>query len=57
VDYLRHHGRGKVLFGSNYPSWPAKDCLEGVDSLELDEATARLFLHDNAVRVFKLDDV
>jgi uncharacterized protein len=57
VDYLRHHGRRKVLFGSNYPAWPAKDCLEGFDSLKLDEATARLFLYENAVRVFKLDDV
>jgi predicted TIM-barrel fold metal-dependent hydrolase len=57
ADYLRHHGRHKVLFGSNYPAWPAKDCLEGFDSLGLDEATARLFLHDNAVRVFKLEDI
>jgi uncharacterized protein len=57
VDYLRHHGRRKVLFGSNYPAWPAKDCLEGFDSLELEEATARLFLYESAVRVFKLDDI
>jgi uncharacterized protein len=57
VDYLRHHGRRKMLFGSNYPAWPTKDCLEGFDGLGLDEAIARLFLHDNAVRVFKLEDV
>jgi predicted TIM-barrel fold metal-dependent hydrolase len=57
VNNLRHHGRRKVLFGSNYPAWPAKDCLEGFDSLGLDEATARLFLYENAVRVFRLDDV
>lgn len=56
VEYLRHHGRRKVLFGSNYPAWPAKDCLEDFDTLNLDEATARLFLYENAVRVFKLED-
>jgi uncharacterized protein len=57
VDYLRAHGRRKVLFGSNYPAWPAADCLEGFESLALDDAAASLFLHDNAVRVFKLGDV
>jgi predicted TIM-barrel fold metal-dependent hydrolase len=57
MDYLRHHGRRKVLFGSNYRAWPPKNCLEGFDSLELEEGTARLFLHDNAVRVFKLADI
>ena len=27
LDYLRGHGRRKVLFGSNHPAWPAADCL------------------------------
>jgi predicted TIM-barrel fold metal-dependent hydrolase len=54
VEFLKGHGRRKVLFGSNHPAWPAVDCLEAFDSLGLDEQTARLFLHDNAVRAFKL---
>jgi len=54
VDYLRGHGRKKVLFGSNHPAWPAADCLKGLDALELDAATAALFLHENAERVFSL---
>jgi uncharacterized protein len=54
VDYMRGHGRQKVLFGSNYPAWPAKDCLEDFAMLKLDEPTARLFLYENATRVFKL---
>ena len=27
ADYLRGHGRRKVLFGSNLPAWPPVDCL------------------------------
>jgi uncharacterized protein len=55
VEYMRGHGRQKVLFGSNYPAWPAKDCLEDFEILNLDETTARLFLYENATRVFKLE--
>ncbi len=54
VDYLRAHGRRKVLFGSNHPAWPARDCLEGLESLGLDHETEALFLHGNAERVFRL---
>ena len=54
VDYLRAHGRKKVLFGSNHPAWPAHVCLDGLDTLELDAETEALFLHENAERVFAL---
>jgi len=54
VEYLRGHGRRKVLFGSNHPAWPAKDCLDGLDTLELDAETEALFLHQNAEQVFSL---
>ena len=54
VDYLRGHGRRKVLFGSNHPAWPAADCLAGLAELGLDEGTRELFLHGNAERVFGL---
>jgi predicted TIM-barrel fold metal-dependent hydrolase len=52
VDYMKHHGRSKVLFGSNHPAWPAKDCLEGLSELGLDAETEDLFLRGNAQRVF-----
>lgn len=52
VDYLRAHGRKKVLFGSNHPAWPAPMCLEGFESLDLDAETEELFLYRNAERVF-----
>jgi predicted TIM-barrel fold metal-dependent hydrolase len=54
VQYMRDHGRRKVLFGSNHPAWPARDCLEGLDTLGLDAETTELFLHANAERVFNL---
>jgi uncharacterized protein len=54
VGYLRGHGRGKVLFGSNHPAWPAARCLEDFATLELDPDAAALFLHGNATRVFGL---
>jgi len=54
VDYLRTHGRRKVLFGSNHPAWPARDCLGGLDALGLDAETTERFLHGNAERVFGL---
>src|SRR5206468_11592144 len=42
VEYLRGHGRRKVLFGSNHPAWPASACLEELDTLGLDTETERL---------------
>jgi len=54
IDYLRGHGRRKVLFGSNYPMLSPAACVDELPRLELDEEARRLFLHDNAVRVFKL---
>jgi predicted TIM-barrel fold metal-dependent hydrolase len=56
VDYLRGHGRRKVLFGSSHPAWPAADCLKDLASLQLDDEAASMFLHGNADRVFGLAD-
>ncbi|MCX8072304.1 MAG: amidohydrolase family protein [Candidatus Binatia bacterium] len=53
-EFLRGHGRSKVLFGSNYPMIFPADCLTEIDSLELDEQARRLFLGENACRVFRL---
>jgi predicted TIM-barrel fold metal-dependent hydrolase len=54
VAYLRGHGRHKVLFGSNHPAWPAAECLKDLPSLQLDDEATRMFLSDNAARVFGL---
>lgn len=54
VDYLRGHGRHKVLFGSNYPMLTPGKALDGLDSLGLDESAMSLFLGLNAERVYRL---
>lgn len=53
-DFMRGHGRKKVLFGSNFPMITPTDCLADLDALGLDEEAKRLFLGDNARRVFAL---
>ena len=55
VDYLRGHGRSRVLFGTNWPMLSASRCLERIDDLDLDTETTALFLGGNAERVFRLD--
>ncbi len=54
VDYLKHHGSRKVLFGSNYPMISPGAALADIESLGLDEDVRRLFLAGNAVRVYGL---
>jgi uncharacterized protein len=55
VEYMKTgSGRGKVLFGSNYPMILPAAALDGIDALGLDEATRALYLHENARRVFGL---
>ncbi len=55
VEFMRSHGREKVLFGTNYPMIPPARALEGFDALGLDPDAAAKFLSENAVRVFKLN--
>lgn len=52
VEYMRRHGRGKVLFGTNYPMITPAQALERLDQLGLDDEARELFLHGNAARLF-----
>lgn len=54
VEYLRGHGKKKVLFGSNFPMISPAECLEGLDALALPDDARALFLGGNAARVFGL---
>jgi uncharacterized protein len=51
VEYMRAHGRRKVLFGTNYPMITPGQALEHLDRLGLDDEARELFLHGNAARV------
>jgi hypothetical protein len=54
VAYLKAHGRGKVMFGSNWPMIAPRKALEGLEALGLDEPTREAFLSGNASRVYGL---
>lgn len=54
VEFMRAHGRSKVLFGTNYPMITPAKALDGLDTLGLDAQTQALFLGGNAQRVFSL---
>jgi uncharacterized protein len=55
VEFMRGHGRKKVLFGSNFPMITPTDCLAQLDELGLSDEARELFLGGNAQRVFRLD--
>ena len=54
VQYLRGHGRHKVLFGTNYPMHTPSQALARLDALGLDDDVRDLFLDGNARRLFRL---
>lgn len=54
IHFMRHHGRKKVLFGTNYPMIQPADCLKELESLKLEEEVAKKFLFENAKTVFRL---
>lgn len=55
LQFLRTHGRHKVLFGTNFPMLPFERCMEQARELELSDKVAGDFFGGNAARVFKLD--
>lgn len=54
VEYLRGHGRKKIMFGSNYPMLTHTECLKDIQALGLDDETTKMFLCETAQRVFSL---
>jgi len=57
VEFMRGHGRHKVLFGSNWPMIAPAKALEGLEALQLDDEARTLFLAGNALRVYRLAGV
>jgi uncharacterized protein len=54
VDYMRGNAKHRVLFGSNHPFWPARECIADLDALDLGETARAAFLAGNARRIFAL---
>lgn len=55
VEFMRGRGRSRVMFGTNYPMLTAARCLADLEDLGLDEEAQRMFLFENAQRVFGLE--
>ena len=56
VQYLKSHGRGKVLFGTNYPMITPEKALQGLEALDLAPEVRDGFLGTNAKNVFGISD-
>ena len=56
VHYLKTYGQDKVLFGTNFPQLPFARCVQQALALDLSDEVRAKFLHDNAKRVFKLEE-
>ena len=54
VDYMRTHGKSKVLFGTNYPMISPAKALARLGDLALPDDAKSAFLAGNAKRVFRL---
>ena len=54
VQYMKGHGRKKVLFGTNYPMMTPEKALHGLDQLGLSPDAQELFLYKNTARVYAL---
>jgi predicted TIM-barrel fold metal-dependent hydrolase len=54
VQYMKGHGKAKVMFGTNYPMITPAQALDGLNDLGLEEEAKALFLGANAARVFGL---
>ncbi|MEQ8801688.1 MAG: amidohydrolase family protein, partial [Haliea sp.] len=54
VDFMKGPGRDRVMFGTNWPMLSPRQCLAGLDELDLDADVIDAFLGDTAKRVFKL---
>lgn len=55
VEYMKKHGRTKVMFGTNYPMIFHETCMEQLALLGLSDEVQELFLAGNACRVFGLN--
>ncbi len=53
-DLIMRYGTDRVLFGSDYPMWSAKNVLKKLFAMDLGEDANRLILSENAKELFKI---
>lgn len=54
VRLMKQEGKGRIMFGTNWPMLSPQRCLKGLDNLGLDDNARDAFLSETAKRVFKL---
>jgi hypothetical protein len=54
VHYMKTYGQDKVLYGTSWPICSMERALRELEDLQLEDHIKRKFLHDNAVRAWKL---
>jgi predicted TIM-barrel fold metal-dependent hydrolase len=57
VRFASSRGKGKVLYGTDYPVLDFADSLAAIDRLDLKDDARRLLVGDAARRVFDLDEL
>ncbi|MFI5399615.1 MAG: amidohydrolase family protein [SAR324 cluster bacterium] len=55
VHFLNSRGKGKVMFGTDFPVLTHAASIAEIDTLGLKEEARKALLHDTAAKVFKLD--
>nr|MCU0976521.1 amidohydrolase family protein [Steroidobacteraceae bacterium] len=56
VRYINSYGRSKVMFGTDFPVLGFKRTIDEVAELDFKPEVRRLFLRENALRVFGLKE-
>ncbi|MDR0641081.1 MAG: amidohydrolase family protein [Treponema sp.] len=54
AELIHIYGAERFLFGTDYPMWDPRRCLEDFYTLDLDGGERELILHKNAERILKL---
>ena len=57
VRYLNSYGRNKVMFGTDFPVLNFRRTIDEIAALGLKPEVRRLFLRDNALRVFGIPEL
>jgi predicted TIM-barrel fold metal-dependent hydrolase len=57
VHFVNSWGQDKCLFGTDWPVVDPERAMREVEELELRPESRRKFLRDNAIKLFKLDDL
>ena len=56
-ELIRMYGAERVLFGTDFPMWKAKDELETINNMTLTDDEKELIFYKNAEKILRIDEV